>query len=45
MIVVFVGNQNAIEPVNRLLDSGQACQGLAFAKSRVNKESGALCLE
>src|ERR1700738_2852264 len=45
MIVVFVSNQDAVEPVNALLDSRQARQGFAFAKSGVYKEAGALRLE
>jgi hypothetical protein len=40
-----VRNQNAVEPVNALLDSREAGQGFALAQSGVNKESGALRLE
>jgi hypothetical protein len=42
---MFMGNQDAVEPVNALFDSGEAGQGFALAQSRVNKESGALRLE
>ncbi len=45
MVVVFVSDQDAVEPVNALLDSRQAGQGFAFAKSGINKEAGALRLE
>lgn len=45
MIVVFVSDQNAVEPVNAFLDSRKAGQGFAFAKSGVNKEAGTLRLE
>ena len=45
MIVVFVSNQDAVEPVDALLDSRQARQGFAFPKSGVYKEAGALRLE
>ena len=45
MIVVFVSDQDAVEPLNALLDSRQPRQRFAFAESSVNKEAGALCLE
>ena len=45
MIVMFVGNQDAVEVFNVLLDRRQPRQRFAFAKSGVNKEAGALRLE
>jgi hypothetical protein len=45
MIVMFVGDENAVDAVNALFDSGQAGQGFALAQSGVNKEAGALGLE
>jgi len=39
MIVVFVSDENAVDAVNALLDSGQAGQGFALAQSGVNEEA------
>jgi hypothetical protein len=45
MIVVFVGNENAVEAVNAFFDGREARESFALAESGVNQEAGALGLE
>ena len=45
MVVVFVSNEDAIEPGYIVFDGGKPRERFAFAKSGVNQESGMLGLE
>jgi hypothetical protein len=45
MIVVFVGNENAVEALNAFFDGRQARESFALAESGINQEAGTLGLE
>ncbi len=45
VVGVFVGDEDAVNAVDVLLDGGEARESFAFAEAAVHEESGALRLE
>ena len=45
VVAMFVGDEDAVDAVNVLLDGCEASERFAFAEAAVHEESGALRLE